>query len=186
MAHRRIQVVSHGVVHTVNPLKGKYVEILWVRQLNGRCIWCGCQMVRKTMRNSDGSMDPYKATIDHIVPQAAGGSDDISNLVLACFACNQLRGENNTLHFGPKIKKLETNIGILVQLNKKYKERFFKTQAALDAFRKLSSDRLLETIAVRERLVYVQEQLKIATRPACTSFWCRWIRKICPYFSFDN
>jgi 5-methylcytosine-specific restriction endonuclease McrA len=31
-------------------------------------------------------------TIDHMVPQSAGGSDDADNLALACRNCNERRG----------------------------------------------------------------------------------------------
>ena len=30
-------------------------------------------------------------TVDHIIPQALGGSDDIDNLCLACWDCNRLK-----------------------------------------------------------------------------------------------
>lgn len=31
-------------------------------------------------------------TLDHIIPQAFGGKDDLSNLVLSCRACNSKKG----------------------------------------------------------------------------------------------
>ncbi len=34
--------------------------------------------------------------IDHFHPQAAGGSDDIANLVYACTACNRFKGDYDT------------------------------------------------------------------------------------------
>ena len=32
-------------------------------------------------------------TFDHFQPQSAGGSDDVDNLVYACHACNEFKGE---------------------------------------------------------------------------------------------
>ena len=31
--------------------------------------------------------------VDHIIPQAAGGSDEVANLWLACRSCNQYKGK---------------------------------------------------------------------------------------------
>lgn len=36
--------------------------------------------------------NPRRRTIDHVVPQKFGGSDDLSNLVLACQSCNSRKG----------------------------------------------------------------------------------------------
>lgn len=35
---------------------------------------------------------PYAPTVDHLVPRSLGGSDDLSNLKLAHFRCNVVRG----------------------------------------------------------------------------------------------
>lgn len=32
-------------------------------------------------------------TIEHIIPKCDGGSDNIENLNIACFKCNQWRGQ---------------------------------------------------------------------------------------------
>lgn len=34
----------------------------------------------------------FGMTLDHVVPRAAGGSDDLSNLVLCCCKCNRKKG----------------------------------------------------------------------------------------------
>ena len=37
---------------------------------------------------------------DHIVPQSRGGTNRVSNLTLACAACNQAKGDLTALEFG--------------------------------------------------------------------------------------
>lgn len=49
----------------------------------GRCGYCG---VSETSVGGELEMD-------HFHPQAAGGSDDIENLVYACTACNRFKGD---------------------------------------------------------------------------------------------
>ena len=51
----------------------------------GKCLHCNATL----FVNSDGVTD---ATIEHIVPQSADGSDDLMNLALACKNCNNEKG----------------------------------------------------------------------------------------------
>lgn len=46
---------------------------------------CRCQLCGRSITYQD-------ATVDHIIPKAMGGVNDVSNLQIACFACNQLKG----------------------------------------------------------------------------------------------
>ena len=46
------------------------------------CWWCGKQM-KKSER-----------TIEHLIPKSRGGSNSLSNLRLACFTCNNSRGNS--------------------------------------------------------------------------------------------
>ena len=44
--------------------------------------------------------------IEHIIPQSRGGSDRVSNLTLACEACNQRKGNKTAAEFGfPEIER---------------------------------------------------------------------------------
>lgn len=44
---------------------------------NGHCAYCG------------EWLDPFSSwTVDHVIPKASGGTDDIDNLVAACKPCN--------------------------------------------------------------------------------------------------
>ncbi len=49
-----------------------------------RCVYCGCDFAA----NLDSLLT---ATLDHVVPRAAGGCNQTSNLVAACTVCNQLK-----------------------------------------------------------------------------------------------
>lgn len=43
---------------------------------------------------SCGEQQETKLSIDHIVPLARGGTNDISNLQTLCFTCNQRKTDN--------------------------------------------------------------------------------------------
>ena len=53
-----------------------------------RCEYC----------HADERWQFIRFTIDHILPQSAGGSDDIDNLALACRNCNERRGNRSEGH----------------------------------------------------------------------------------------
>lgn len=53
----------------------------------GHCIFCS----RALTVDDDGSLDA-RATIEHIVPRAHGGDDQLVNLALACRRCNTEKG----------------------------------------------------------------------------------------------
>ncbi|MEH2148602.1 HNH endonuclease [Nostoc sp.] len=45
-----------------------------------KCFWCGYELTPETL------------TIDHYIPRSIGGSNKIKNLRLACYGCNNKRG----------------------------------------------------------------------------------------------
>ena len=47
---------------------------------NGRCAIC------------KDDLSNVKTSLDHKIPVSKGGTDDISNLQLTCFTCNQIKG----------------------------------------------------------------------------------------------
>ena len=50
---------------------------------NNKCGICGKYICFKQ----------HKVTIDHIIPKAKGGGNDLSNLQLAHYECNQIKGD---------------------------------------------------------------------------------------------
>lgn len=55
-----------------------------------RCHYCGRALHVHKNRYS-GAPHSY-ATVDHIIPKSRGGEYETWNLVAACYACNQERG----------------------------------------------------------------------------------------------
>ncbi len=49
------------------------------------CAYCGREL------------DEQWATLDHILPVSAGGTDDVGNLLLCCFRCNQRKADGSLI-----------------------------------------------------------------------------------------
>jgi 5-methylcytosine-specific restriction endonuclease McrA len=58
------------------------------RAQRGRCHYCS-----RLVRLRGPWDDPLAATLDHVVPRALGGPTAPENLVVACRACNQRKGD---------------------------------------------------------------------------------------------
>ena len=70
------------------------------------------KITRQALRDRDGHLCHYCAkpnahTIDHVVPQSQGGSDDLDNLVLACTECNHKKGSMAYENFIKMTKPLD-------------------------------------------------------------------------------
>jgi hypothetical protein len=75
-----------GVQYQRGELFGWEVRTYLLEKFRRRCVYCGKQNV------------PFE--IDHVLPKSRGGSDRISNLVLACHDCNQTKGNQTAAEFG--------------------------------------------------------------------------------------
>ena len=69
----------------------KYKKELY-EEMNGKCGYCGCEL------------DYKKATIDHKVPLAVGGTNDRENLIISCFSCNHYKRNRDIECFRASIK----------------------------------------------------------------------------------
>lgn len=66
-----------------------------------RCFYCE-RVTIKRRRTSGGKLPSDTATLDHVIPESEGGSNDSENLVLACVDCNRRRGNTDFIYFGIK------------------------------------------------------------------------------------
>lgn len=55
------------------------------------CCWCG-----KTCRLTVVPQHPDRATVEHVIPKSRGGSNMLPNLRVACYACNNARGDKDS------------------------------------------------------------------------------------------
>ena len=74
-----------GVGYQQGELAGYEVREYLLEKFSRKCVYCGAENV--------------PLNIDHVVPRAKGGSDRVSNLVLACARCNQKKGAKTIEEF---------------------------------------------------------------------------------------
>ena len=74
-----------GVGYQQGELAGFEVREYLLEKFGRKCAYCGVENV--------------PLNIDHVIPRAKGGSDRVSNLVLACVKCNQKKGAKTVEEF---------------------------------------------------------------------------------------
>ena len=75
-----------GVEYQQGELAGYEVREYLLEKWQRRCAYCGAQNV------------PLQ--VEHIIPKTRGGSNRVSNLAIACEACNQSKGQQTAAEFG--------------------------------------------------------------------------------------
>lgn len=93
-------------------------------------------------RGIDTDRDSF--AFDHVVPRELGGSDDISNLLLACTKCNGLRWDHH-----PETLQRILFLGVIANY-KGYKTP--SSSAESQAIRSMRAQRLLRNMTKRTRL----------------------------------
>lgn len=74
------------------PISKAIKEQVWSKT-NGCCWYCGITLVRARPVDDDNRDVIHRWFVaDHIVPQSQGGTDDIDNLLPACWICNSSKG----------------------------------------------------------------------------------------------
>lgn len=96
---------------------------------DGHCAYCGCPITYQEMQ------------VDHVVPLANGGTNDLQNLNPSCPACNTFKGDKTIKSFRRRIKSLTRKLwleepfaqsfnmarrfGIIVEDKTKYPIKFY-------------------------------------------------------------
>ncbi len=89
-----------GVEYQQGTLAGNELRAYLLEKFQYACVYCGAKHV--------------PLTIDHVVPRAKGGTNRVSNLVIACCDCNQKKGAMPVEEFLKKkpevLKKIKTQL----------------------------------------------------------------------------
>ena len=69
----------------------------------GKCLHCNAYLI--VALNGEPIS---RATVEHIVPQVHGGTNELGNLGLACARCNQGKGSRHDRHFDrdPRVRQI--------------------------------------------------------------------------------
>lgn len=81
-----------------NNRKRKNFKLRWQNQYGLLCAYCANPCTEC-------------ATIDHLIPLSRGGDNRLENLVMACRACNELKGDLLVEEFQPlKLKPIQREV----------------------------------------------------------------------------
>lgn len=97
MSRRHLLLLAAAVTDSTfgrTTLDGRTV---WV----GKCIHCGSKLVV-----GDDGRSLGEATLEHIFPEAQGGTNEITNLAVACARCNRQKGSRHDHKKGEALDKL--------------------------------------------------------------------------------
>jgi 5-methylcytosine-specific restriction endonuclease McrA len=67
----------------------------------GKCLHCGSKLVV-----ADDGRAMGEATLEHISPQAQGGTNELTNLAVACARCNRQKGSRHDHRPGEALDRL--------------------------------------------------------------------------------
>lgn len=76
-------------------------------QLDGRSVWVGkCLHCGSKLVIGDDGRSLGEATLEHIFPEAQGGTNEVTNLAVACGRCNREKGKRHDHTKGEALDKL--------------------------------------------------------------------------------
>lgn len=79
-----------------------------LRDWGYRCYYCGADLRRPGVQ----------ATLDHRLPRSRGGTDQRSNLVPACLACNHAKGAQTVAEFRERVRRTKPEWQAMVALSR--------------------------------------------------------------------
>lgn len=82
------EIEAAWLAHNTPKIRGYQRRLIrneLIKEQENRCHYCDCEMTE----TRPAPVKDTDATLDHKIARVHGGSDDKSNLVASCLACNQ-------------------------------------------------------------------------------------------------
>ena len=94
----------YGDQYQKGPLYNTELRDYLLKKFNYTCVYCG------------GSSGDAQLEIDHVIPRSRGGTNALSNLVIACHSCNQKKSNLTLKEFGKLMNKDFSHLKVGQQL----------------------------------------------------------------------
>lgn len=97
MSRRHLLLLAAAVTDKTFERTTLDARTVWV----GKCIHCNSKLVV-----ADDGRSLGEATLEHIFPEAQGGTNDVRNVAVACARCNRQKGSRHDHTKGEALDKL--------------------------------------------------------------------------------
>jgi 5-methylcytosine-specific restriction endonuclease McrA len=97
VSHRRLLLLAAAVTDATFGRTTLDGQVVWV----GKCLHCGKKLVVR-----DDGRAISEATLEHVWPEAQGGTHDLSNLAVACAGCNREKGSRHDHRGGQRLDEV--------------------------------------------------------------------------------
>lgn len=94
---RRLHLLAAAVTDATFARATLDGQRVWV----GKCLHCGKKLVVR-----DDGRAASEATLEHVWPEAQGGTDDVMNLAVACAGCNREKGSRHDHRAGARLEEV--------------------------------------------------------------------------------
>ena len=97
MSRRHLLLLAAAVTDSTFERQALDGRRVWV----GKCIHCNSKLVV-----ADDGRSLGEATLEHVWPEAQGGTNDVMNLAVACARCNREKGTRHDHRGGSRLEQV--------------------------------------------------------------------------------
>ena len=125
-----------------------------------RCYYCQLPM-------GEGMVEDLRPTVEHLVPTSKGGTDEASNMVVACMSCNHTRGNQIPVDAWRKAAREYAQVRLRVYI------RLARAKAIVDEMQRTETHNSLRYLhkVRRQAAVLARQYIKENRNAALARHW---------------